>query len=403
MIRAKYQSTFSKRNRHSTRNQQEDMEKKKVYFPNLDGWRFVAFLGVFYHHSFQTQNTIILDDPIYRALKSTTSNGELGVDFFFVLSGFLIIYLLITEKQLTGKIDLRNFYIRRVLRIFPLYYLCVFFGFVIFPLLKSFLGAVPDESANPILYSVFLGNLDIVSNAAMPDSGVLGILWSVAIEEQFYLVVPLLLMVIPTKYYPSLFVVVIVISFVMRGLNIDNYFYIKFHTFSSIGNLAVGGLAANYSATRPDFIRFFAELRPVFILALYVFTIVLLVFRAEIFAVSALKVFEAIIFSLAFGMIILEQNNSRRSLFKMSNNRLFTRLGRYTYGLYCLHLLAALIVLTIGSKLGINTQLWQVVIIEMPLMLIISIALAFLSYEFYEKRFLKLKDRFSVIVKGSAA
>ncbi|MBP6214039.1 MAG: hypothetical protein KA447_13435, partial [Pyrinomonadaceae bacterium] len=143
--------------------------------------------------------------------------------------------------------------------------------------------------------------------------------------------------------------------------------------------------------------------RPVFILALCVFTIGLLVFRADIFAVAAVKVFESIIFSLAFGMIILEQNNSKRSLFKMSNNRLFTRLGRYTYGLYCLHLLAALIVLTIGSKLGINTHLWQVVIIEMPLMLIVSMVLAFLSYEFYEKRFLKLKDRFSVIVKGSAA
>ncbi|MBP6213381.1 MAG: acyltransferase, partial [Pyrinomonadaceae bacterium] len=292
------------------------MEKKKVYFPNLDGWRFAAFLGVFYHHSFQTQNTVILDDPIYRALKSTTTNGELGVDFFFVLSGFLIIYLLITEKHVTGKIDLRNFYIRRVLRIFPLYYLCVFFGFVVFPLLKSFFGAVPDESASPFLYSVFLGNLDIVRNAAMPDSGVLGILWSVAIEEQFYLVVPLVLLVVPTKYYPSVFVLVIVFSLVMRGLNIDSYYYIKFHTFSSIGNMAVGGLAAYYSATRPGFIRFVTELRPVFILALYVFTIGLLVFRPDIFAVAAVKVFESIIFSLAFGMIILEQNNSKRSLFK---------------------------------------------------------------------------------------
>src|SRR2546422_562187 len=161
------------------------MESKRVYFPNLDGWRFIAFFAVFYHHSFYTPFPEISESPAYKLLKSTTVNGELGVDFFFVLSGFLIIYLLIAEKQATGKINAKKFYIRRILRIFPLYYLCLFFGFIVTPALKAVLGLVSSETANLTNYLVFLANFDIVGQQILPDSGVLGILWSVSIEEQF--------------------------------------------------------------------------------------------------------------------------------------------------------------------------------------------------------------------------
>ncbi|MBK9436388.1 MAG: hypothetical protein IPN51_00055 [Chloracidobacterium sp.] len=145
---------------------------------------------------------------------------------------------------------------------------------------------------------------------------------------------------------------------------------------------------------------FFKDINPFLIGTCYLLVVTVLVFRDDIFATPAMKTFEASIIAALFAIIILEQNHAKRSLFKMSNNRLFTKLGKYTYGLYCLHLLAALIVLRITAKLGLNTQLWQVVFIEMPLMFLLSIGLAYLSYELYEKRFLRLKSRFSVITKG---
>lgn len=369
--------------------------ENKIFFPNLDGWRFIAFMAVFYHHSYSTQFDYIKDSHLYKIIKETTRNGNLGVDFFFVLSGFLIIYLLISEKQQTGTIDAKKFYIRRILRIFPLYYFCVFFGFVIFPFIKNLLGAAPNENAHLSYYLVFLNNIDVVNNGAFPDGSMLTILWSVAIEEQFYLTIPFILLFIPVRYYKWVFAGVIIISWIFRANHLDDQFVMTFHTLTFVGNLAIGGLIAYYSATSKAFVSFFENLNKYFILFVYIFTALIFIFRQEIFAYPILKIFDASIISTLFAIIILEQNYSKNSFYKMKNNSLFSRLGKYTYGLYCLHTIAALIILQITSELFFNTQLWQIVFIEPPLIFLTSVLFAYLSYQFYEKPFLKLKDRFS--------
>ena len=118
-------------------------KKTKIFFPNLDGLRFFCFVSVFFFHSFATRFASIKENGLYHFVKGVlASNGNLGVNFFFVLSGFLITYLLFAEKEKYKKISVGNFYIRRILRIWPLFYFCVFFGFVIFPILKRALGEV---------------------------------------------------------------------------------------------------------------------------------------------------------------------------------------------------------------------------------------------------------------------
>jgi peptidoglycan/LPS O-acetylase OafA/YrhL len=372
---------------------------KKIFFCNLDGWRFVAFLAVFYHHSFSTKLDSILENTTYKFIKGTTRHGNLGVDFFFVLSGFLIIYLLISEKKLTGKIDVKNFYIRRILRIFPLYYLCVFFGFIIFPFLKRYSGLTPDENANPLYYLFFLANINIINNGEIPDASMLGILWSVSVEEQFYLTIPFILLIIPIRLYRLVFIAIILLSWVFRATYIEDYYTITFHTFSFMGNIAIGGLIAYYSATNERFVKFFEDLHPLIIKSVYLAVTIIFFFRWQIFYSQSLQIFDTSIIAGLFAFIILEQNYSKNSFFKMKNNLIFSILGKYTYGLYCLHTIAALIVLQITAKLNINTNLWQVVIIETPLILVLSVLLAFLSYQFYEKPFLILKSRFSAITK----
>lgn len=373
------------------------MEDKKIFFPDLDGWRFIAFLAVFYHHSFSTQFDYIKENSTYKFVKGTTVGGDLGVDFFFVLSGFLIIYLLIAEKETTNRINVKNFYIRRILRIFPLYYFCVFFGFIVFPFLKTLSGVTPDENAHPLFYWFFLGNIDIVNQGILPDSGTLGILWSVAIEEQFYLTIPFLLLIAPIRFYKWIFFGVIITSWMLRSQHLDDDIFLKYHTFASMGNLAIGGIIAYYSATNKRFLNYFENLNPYIIKGVYLSVILIFLFRWQIFAYPVSRIFDTSIIAGLFALIILEQNFSKQSFFKMKNNRLFSNLGKYTYGLYCLHLLAAVIILQITAKLRINTELWQVFFIETPLMLATSIILAYLSYQYYEKPFLKLKNKFSIL------
>ena len=130
---------------------------KKIHFENLDGLRFLCFLSVFFFHSFHTDFDSIKSTSIFQLIKRDIfGNGNLGVNFFFVLSGFLITYLLIEEKKLNGQINIKKFWIRRMLRIWPLFYLCVIIGFFIFPVLKSSFGQQPKETAFIGYYLTFL-------------------------------------------------------------------------------------------------------------------------------------------------------------------------------------------------------------------------------------------------------
>jgi peptidoglycan/LPS O-acetylase OafA/YrhL len=206
-------------------------EIKKEYFPNLDGLRFVCFLLVFFHHSFHTEVSEILNSDIHIFLKKTLfANGNLGVNFFFVLSGFLITHLLIQERLKSSSINVKNFWIRRILRIWPLYYFCVFFGFFIFPFIKNLMGAPVSESATLFSYVTFTNNFEFIEKG-LPDASILGVLWSIAIEEQFYFVWPIILMVISIRNYWIVFSAIILLSVVFRYFNL-NYMMHEYHTLS---------------------------------------------------------------------------------------------------------------------------------------------------------------------------
>ena len=220
-----------------------DLKKQKIFFPNLDGLRFFSFFLVFLAHSFNTDNSAIKEMSWYKLIKIRIfSDGDIGVSFFFVLSGFLISYLLLKEKEFTNKIDVKSFYMRRILRIWPLYYFVVIFGFLVFPLLKTYFGQVPNETANPILCSTFLNNFDRIYNGT-PDASLIAILWSVAIEEQFYLVWPILFFITRIKYYKYIFIVVLILSTLFRVFYLHTI-PIDIHTMGVITDMAIGGLGA---------------------------------------------------------------------------------------------------------------------------------------------------------------
>ncbi|MCB0740798.1 MAG: acyltransferase [Chitinophagaceae bacterium] len=372
-------------------------KKEKIFFPNLDGLRFFSFLIVFCSHIFATKYGYIKNSEWWQFFKGRLFNdGDLGVSFFFVLSGFLITYLLIKEKELTGKIHVTSFYVRRTLRIWPLYYFCVLFGFLIFPILKDFFGQVSNETADPFLCSLFLNNFNTVFNGP-PDSSILAVLWSVAIEEQFYLIWPIFFYLVDPTKYKYIFFGVITFSLVYRII----YFPGAINTITPgvISDMAIGGLGAYLSIASVSFLRKIENANKWIHFLPYIFLAIILYYRNDIFITPFLVITRRIIVSFFFIWIILEQNFAKHSLFKISKFKTISILGKYTYGLYCLHTIALLIVVTGLDKLGLNKHSWELWVFEFPFAMVLSILFAYFSYHYFEKRFLKLKDKFAFIVK----
>ncbi len=374
----------------------------KLYFENLDGLRFFCFLSVFLFHSFETDYAGINSNPVFHFIKETIfGNGFLGVNFFFVLSGFLITYLLIKEKRTNNNIHIVNFWIRRILRIWPLYFACVFYGFVVFPYTKILAGGVPAETANPWYYLGFISNFDYIEKG-LPDAKGLGVLWSVAIEEQFYLAWPVILSCFSVKKFWIPLTLILAGSIIYRAFN-DVPILHEMHTLSCIGDMALGGLGAWCILETTTFKQKVTEMPLTLIIGIYAAFIFVYVFRDEfLLSTYGLRVIERFIISAIMLLIILEQCYARNSFYKMKNFKIPTRLGVITYGLYCLHFI--IISLTLGATklLGLNDAVWKVVFLETIAGLLITIAVSLISYRFFEKPFLKLKDKFAFTTKKTA-
>jgi peptidoglycan/LPS O-acetylase OafA/YrhL len=174
-------------------NTQGEMNEKsdKIYLPGLNGLRFIAaFLVVLAHVELLKEQ---LGVPNWHALFFRLNLGGIGVYFFFVLSGYLITYLLMAEKEKKGSVNIKAFYVRRILRIWPLYYLIAAIGFFLLPHLQFM--HIPwlqqffetNFNANFWLYLLMLPNAALAFMPAVPH---IGQLWSIGVEEQFYLIWP---------------------------------------------------------------------------------------------------------------------------------------------------------------------------------------------------------------------
>lgn len=153
-----------------------------AYLPQLDGLRGVAIILVLLHHLTIYRPASGIDEWI----ASVPLIGWCGVDLFFVLSGFLITGILIDSRDSTRYFT--SFYARRTLRIFPLYYVCVFAALILLPMLPTLHRVIAGPYADPpqLPYWLYLTNFSVASRGLV--HGWLDIAWSLAIEEQFYIV-----------------------------------------------------------------------------------------------------------------------------------------------------------------------------------------------------------------------
>lgn len=359
------------------------------YFPHLDALRFFAFFGVFLHHSFFTKYEDIAQHPLFFWTNKIFTFGELGVNFFFVLSGFLITFLLLKEEEKQGKIDIKAFYVRRFLRIWPLYYACLFFCFVIYPAMTG------KTDGNPWYYIFFLGNFDSAFHG-LPQTPILSVLWSIAVEEQFYLIWPLLIAFVPKKYRMYIFFVIIALSTAFKFHYFERERFIRVHTLGAISDMAMGGLMAWIAYNYNFFAEKLEQMTKSTIILTYVLLLGVVVGLYNIHHPLAIAVYPLVL-AVLFGFVIAEQNFATNSVIKWGNFAFLDKWGKYTYGLYCLHYIGIYIVTIATRYQQLNHQMWVVMLLEPLLSLGIAFGVSYLSFHYFESYFLKLKNKFSRI------
>lgn len=375
-------------------------KNKQLYFPLLDTTRFIAFIPVFLTHCFITSSPGIEKANWFQKITHLLDFGLLGLDYFFVLSSFLITRLIIEERKLSDNFSFKLFFIRRSLRIWPLYFLMVAIGFM------SLYAGIVNTPLPPLIHFVsFTLNLYIAEHG-YNFLFFLVFLWSISVEEQFYIFWGLVLHT-ASKFSGSLFknIIPIIASFLIllslwfRYNNSNNELKLYFHTFSVTANFGTGIWLAYLSAYKTWFIDFIERMSIKSIVLLFIILLFSVGTYAIVFTHPVTILFERIYFSCLFALIIaiLCYSSIIPTLQKFFNP--FDYLGKIALGLYFYHG----IVITIFSKLMLNypvaTSAWQVMFLNPLIMLTLTILFAAISYNYFEKPILAFKNKFYSPVK----
>jgi peptidoglycan/LPS O-acetylase OafA/YrhL len=354
------------------------------YLPELDALRFLAFLTVFVRHSFADSPGFYLERGVPAGLADLCAAVVLasgfGVDLFFLLSSFLITSLLLREQKRTGRIDVPWFYLRRLLRIWPLYF--CFVGIVGF-LLPRFFASIPGPTGPESIGLLTFTHNWVVAFADHVSLSPTMILWSVSLEEQFYLVWPLLLLVAGVQALRPIAISMIVFSIVAKVCLAAlgwNYPYLGFATLLQLEPIAAGALLA---LARDQIPAFTAGRRAAMLGTGVVIPIVCMLVAPGLVWRNAIAI---PLVTVACSLVFLAVLGARSRLLT-SGPLLY--LGKISYGLYVFHVLLI--------QLSLNKSMPRIPFGRSIFAFGLTVALAALSYRFLERPFLRLKDRFAHI------
>ena len=362
----------------------------KVYFPNLNGLRFVAAILVLIHHVEQFKK--IMNLPNYFDNTIINNLGKFGVNLFFVLSGFLITFLLLTEKNRSNTISVSKFYKRRILRIWPLYFLLIILSFFIFPEIEilqinNISNQIHDNFISKIvLFIFFLPNLCLGVFAPVLFASQM---WSIGYEEQFYLIWPWILKNIKKAriFLIFLFVCFLTIKtlllFVFKDFLISINFYEKIvllFDFPSFDSLLIGGFFAYLVFEKNQTIKF--VYKPYFQVIIYLSLFYIVINNCYLTLVINQ------IYAIIFGLIIINLSNGKTTILNIEN-KIVNYLGQITYSLYMFHAVIIVLVLNVFEKIKYHN-----IYIEYFIIITLTILFSILSYEFFEKYFINLKEKY---------
>ncbi len=374
---------------------------KKDFFPQLQVVRGLAALLVIFNHIY-SKKAFFKNIPVTPLESAFVNVGVIGLTLFFVLSGFLITYLLLNEKAITGTIDTRKFYIRRILRIWPLYFLLILIGHFILPFItdSNFEGGnmANDFWIKSILYLFILPNYVFI--IFKPHNPYIDVTWSIGAEEQFYFVWPQLI-----KRKKSILPVIFILIVIQLLAEIFTHYAaaykensktmymlneaVRFIEWTRAGYFAIGAAGAVFYLNKlhenNKLVNRLVKYSP------WLFTAIFFIGALWYFYLQFLVL--AVCYSF-FQLFLISGKNASRNLLLT----FFEWLGKISYGLYLWHCIVIVFIFRAYNSMNINLQSNALASLLLYAAIIsVTIIISWLSYTFFESFFLKLKKKYSVL------
>lgn len=354
--------------------------------PSLDGWRAISIALVLIAHGVMCRGfPFPSSDQIFWTL-----GGDLGVRAFFIISGFLITRLMLQEQEKTGSINLRNFYIRRALRIFPVYF--VFLGVL---LALQLAGDFPF----PRTAGIWLKNLTFTTNFGREFDGISDHLWSLAVEEQFYLMWPTLFVLLRGGMRHRILLVALGLPLVIAPLvrtivylhwdmGVAAPLFARWSYFATFDALAMGCVAAFLVTFRRAAVENWMKARSWLVLTGAVMVIVGLYYLRGSYLLARLTVpFGDSLQELAMTLLLIQSVLFPTfGPYPLLNTSLLCRVGVLSYSLYIWQQLF----FVESAVSGWGTGWW----ISFPWVVALVFAVAAASYYGLEAPLMKLRARF---------
>lgn len=356
----------------------------RTYFPNLDALRFIAASMVVLSHTEQIKG--FHGYKCYRFVYPTLfQGGHLAVIFFFALSGFLITHI-IKNNLNDNNFSVSNFYKKRVVRIWPLYYLIVLVGLFVIPNISfmhhnvQWVDTLTDLTAEEytwttLLYLLVLPNISLFFGVFE----YLGHTWSIGVEEQFYLIWPLLMKWFKSQILRLLISVLIVIWSVRLFSGIlDLQILQAFMNIFKIDAMAMGGIAAivvlEYPKYRAYLVNRWTELIAMTIAGMFYFT------------QTHFGIISDEVYSLLFAIIIVNAATNPKTILRLESIKPLGYLGKVSYGIYMYHPITGMLAIILFRSFH-NSYLASLTsnLVFYGVVFFIASSVAIISYEFFEK------------------
>jgi peptidoglycan/LPS O-acetylase OafA/YrhL len=353
----------------------------KIYLKGLNGIRTIAAIGVIISHI----NIWRSDFNVPNASESLLA--PYGVTMFFALSGFLITYLLLQEKEISeNKIAIKKFYIRRILRIWPLYFL-----YLSMALLTIYLYQ-PSElhTYSIVFYFILMANIPFVMNIALPY---LGHYWSLAVEEQFYLFWPWLVKAKNEFKALSIFLILYTLFRIVIHFIIKNIFLIYFFDTLRFDCMAIGGLAAVLLYQKHPIINYVYH--PVCEIISWLSLAFVCINHFHI-----ASIFDQDIFSITTVILIINQCTNPKVLISL-DKKILNFLGKISFGIYVYHPLVIFLFAQLLNRFVTQISITKYIFIYSGV-ISITIFIAYISYEYFEKYFLNIRSKFTVVQSSNS-